>query len=226
MSLIKPSSIRMIILATLVSCAGCGQQVAPTKGNGKITTKTVPITGIMAIDALGVGDITIRFGSREVLTITTDENILAGNIQTVATGDTLHLTYSGRIQPTHGVQYELVLTSLDRINLGGSINARVNDIDAQNLEIMLSGASELEIFGQARTLDLDCSGSSQANAMSLLSDTVRVSLSGASEASVHALTSLDANVSGASMLFYDGTTSSASFKTSGAAEIQNIQESR
>ncbi|MBC23702.1 MAG: hypothetical protein CMJ32_07280 [Phycisphaerae bacterium] len=226
MSLIKPSSIRMFILTMLVFCTGCGQQGAATKGNGKITTKTVPITGIMAIDALGVGDITIRFGSREVLTITTDENILAGNIQTVVTGDTLHLTHSGSIRPTRGVQYELVLTSLDMINLGGSIHARVNDIDAQDLEIIMSGASELEIFGQARILALDCSGSSQANAMNLLSDTVQVSLSGASEASVHALTSLDANVSGASMLFYDGTTSSASFKTTGAAEIKNIQESR
>jgi len=85
--------------------------------------------------------------------------------------------------------------------------------------INLSGASSIQLEGSAGDVIIQASGASGATVADLPCENVKVSLTGASNATVNAGGTLDASLSGASRLEYLGTPALGSLSVSGGSTM-------
>jgi len=92
---------------------------------------------------------------------------------------------------------------LDSINLAGAINADVN-LNADELNILLAGASKLTLSGSANVLKIKSAGASNIKAFEMIARDATVSVAGAGKAEIYASGTLHINIAGASKVTYDG----------------------
>lgn len=100
-------------------------------------------------------------------------------------------------------------------------------VEADNLNLTLSGSSEATIEGTVGKLNMSISGSSDlerkvvGNRYSLVCDQCECSISGSSEAYIHCDGTIRGSVSGSSSLHFTGTAFTADCSTSGSSEIKH-----
>ncbi len=90
-----------------------------------------------------------------------------------------------------------------RIKILGAIKARGN-INAREMSVYLSGASELELRGEGNNLDAKVLGASKLNAYDYRAKNALVEANGASKASVYVTGRLEINEGLASKVSYKG----------------------
>jgi hypothetical protein len=93
------------------------------------------------------------------------------------------------------------------------------DITARNVQFGISGASTIQLEGSADDIDANASGASRMNLDDFTVNNVDVNFSGASSGTVNLNGRLDANLSGASTLWYIGEPTSTDINTSGASTV-------
>jgi len=93
------------------------------------------------------------------------------------------------------------------------------DIVAGNVDFDISGASSVELDGSANDIIADVSGASSLKLDDFTATNANVDLSGASSGTVNLTGRLDADVSGASRLWYIGEPTLGDIDTSGASSV-------
>ena len=94
---------------------------------------------------------------------------------------------------------------LDELSVQASGGSDVElDVRAERLEFHLSGGSDLDVRGETQSLTIDASGGSDVLARSLNAAQARVDLSGGSDASILATTSVAIHASGGSDVIVHG----------------------
>ena len=125
------------------------------------------------------------------------------------------LTVSGA---SRGDIYDFSSTEDVSIEVSGA--SRVNgDITAGNVEFDISGASTIQLEGSANDMVASVSGASRLNLGSFTVNNANVDFSGASSGTVNLDGRLDADLSGASRLWYIGEPTMGTIDTSGASTI-------
>jgi hypothetical protein len=94
---------------------------------------------------------------------------------------------------THNLRVELSGANLTNLNL-----------DVNELDLNVSGASNLILKGHVDKFTVDASGASHINAFSLNAEDVKVETSGVASTQITALKTIDINASGVSHLTYKG----------------------
>lgn len=131
---------------------------------------------------------------------------------------------------------------IDHFNISGASNLTLeNELVADKVKIILSGASEfygglslnrleldssgasnINIFGSIRELDASLSGSSELKDYDVLVDKLDIDLSGASDAYLTVNEAIEVRASGASKLNYKGDAVVNDKNLSGASEINKM----
>jgi hypothetical protein len=125
------------------------------------------------------------------------------------------LTASGA---SHGTVSDF--SSAEDLDITVSGASRVTgDITAGNVDFGISGASTVQIEGSADDIDANVSGASHFNLDDFIVNNADVNFSGASSGTVNLNGRLDANLSGASILWYIGEPTSTDINTSGASTV-------
>ena len=93
------------------------------------------------------------------------------------------------------------------------------DVTAGNVQFGISGASTIQLEGSANDIDANVSGASHLSLDDFVVNDADVNLSGASSGTVNLNGRLDANLSGASTLWYIGEPTSTNINTSGASTV-------
>jgi hypothetical protein len=93
------------------------------------------------------------------------------------------------------------------------------DITAGNVEFGISGASTIQLEGSANDIDANVSGASHFNLDAFTVNNADVNFSGASSGTVNLNGRLDADLSGASRLWYIGEPTSTDINTSGGSTV-------
>lgn len=106
-----------------------------------------------------------------------------------------------------------------KIDISGASSLKL-DIKTDDLSLMLSGASVASFSGSASRLSASVSGASSLKAAELASNTVEVSVSGASSAKINAKEVLKATANGASSIRYSGDPKDKSVDVSGASSVK------
>jgi len=93
------------------------------------------------------------------------------------------------------------------------------DLRAQAARFIISGASRCELNGVVHDLDLDLSGASRVSFAQLQTTSADVDISGASQAAINVIGTLDVELSGASSLEYTGDPALGRVNVSGASKM-------
>ena len=91
------------------------------------------------------------------------------------------------------------------------------------LNLDMGGASSLDLYGTISLLDAELTGSSDIRDFDLVVKDLKLKMSGASEAFLSIIESIDISASGASSLKFKGDAKINNKRLSGASEIVKIE---
>lgn len=189
------------------------------KGSGNFITEKRDLSRFKGVHAGGAMQLEITVGKDFSVELEGDDNILP-LIKTEVRGDTLHFERKeSRTWSRNRVIARITMPELSDLDVSGASSATANNVKAESLTIDASGASKIEISGEARVLTVDLSGASRLEAGNLKTTRANVEASGASKAVVFASEVIEADASGASRISYSGNPKSVSKDASGASSV-------
>ena len=208
-------------------------------GSGNLETEAYAFSDFTEIEIGSAFEFEIRQSSSYNISVTADDNVME-YVQVSQVGQTLKiglragtwfgpgtlrasvtmpelrgLTVSGA---SRGDIYDFSSTEDVDITVSGA--SRVNgDITAGDVEFDISGASTVQLDGSANDMVAHVSGASRLNLDDFTVNNADVDLSGASSGTINLDGRLDADLSGASRLWYIGEPTMGTVDTSGASTI-------
>ncbi len=198
------------------------------EGSGNVIAEDRDVSGFDRVSLSGFGKVTLEQGDVESLTVRADDNILP-YIETEVKGTTLVLDFTRAGQrksfnPSNGIEFDLVVKDLNRIDISGAGSVTMDELETQKLVVDLSGAGNLDISslnadelvvrqsgagtvivsGQVKGQDVTHSGVGSYHAAELESETAILEISGAGSITVWVTESLDIDISGLGNVIYYG----------------------
>jgi len=219
--------------------------VGPSQpGSGKVISETRKASNFDSIEVSYPAQVFVSQGSSESVKIEAEDNVLPG-LKTEVRDDTLKIYYQAQndkhVNPTKTVKITIVVKELKDINfesageltldgieaddlnvsVSGAGNLELNDITAHNLSVDLSGAGSMTASGKSDDLHITISGFGSYEGKDMHSKTADVDLSGAGSATLWVDEELDAQISGAGSINYYGT-ASVSKSISGIGGVTHV----
>lgn len=214
------------------------------RGNGIVVTQERESDHFSGVISEGDLDIIIMIDSVYKAVVVADENLLP-YIKTSVRGDNLVINNTTRrclrtsdgnpIQifvhtpaihfinlEGSGVVYcdDLIYVDQIRLELTGSGLIDLRDIDALELDVLITGSGEIELWGICEEGDLNITGSGKIKAFHLEQDYCKANISGSGDMFVFVYDLLDANISGSGNIFYKGNPH-LNIRISGSGSIIN-----
>src|SRR6478736_5092844 len=202
----------LIVLTVAVSACGTVQDA------GSPTSEHRDITGVHAVDLQTSGDVTIRTGETEGLTITAGANAIDDLTSDVVDG-TLVLGSKPSIPIGGSIGYTLTVDGLDRIELEGSGSVNASGVLSGDASVSVSGSGATRVSGSSAGSTVDVSGSGDYDGSALTTRQTRVDVSGSGRARVNVGEQLTATVSGSGDVVYTGNPPVVQGSTTGSGEI-------
>lgn len=208
------------------------------EGSGNIVKENREVSAIHGIEAGGAFHIFVTKGDKSSLIIETDDNLQKQITAKVENG-LLKLETKGNIKNPEKMNAYIVMPILDNVDLSGACKMESEDrFEGENMDIDLSGASnlklnikvsklEIEISGAAKSnlagyadnMELEGSGASHSYFDDLEVRNAEIDLSGASKAVVKVMEYLHGECSGAANIDYMGAVKKVDVNTSGAGSV-------
>jgi hypothetical protein len=201
---------------------GRGEQV---KGNGNIKREARQVANFKGVGFSLPGQLEVRTGSSEGITIETDDNLLP-LIETVVENGTLQIRNKKKVNiNTRNLKVVVQTRGVDRLSLGGSGNIdadrvqgsglqfdiggsgsiKVGKAEGQSVNINLGGSGKLSVLdGAARELNATIGGSGNIDMARVRFDTANVTIAGSGDATIWVNKSLDMTVAGTGDVNYYG----------------------
>ncbi|GJJ01835.1 hypothetical protein RugamoR64_23730 [Duganella rhizosphaerae] len=230
------SALRILFLSAglLAVAAPAGMAVAGplswfhgerVQGSGKIVKQNRETGHFTSLATSLSGNVEIRIGNTEGISIETDDNLQA-LIETVVDNGTL------RIRPTrkdvnlesHTMKIVVQARSIEKIavagsgsveadklrgesltfDVGGSGSINVRNLESESVAIALGGSGNLKASGNVERLQVSIGGSGRVQAGQLAARDVTVSIGGSGQATVWAKQTLSLSVAGSGDITYYG----------------------
>jgi hypothetical protein len=217
-----------IISEILLSCSifillGCDVIGSYERGNGHIITTTRQTGSFDRITLGGNFEITLRKGSAEEVSITTDENLESLIEVNVSNGE-LEITSRKKLISAHKSRIEIVYNFIKDIRVYGATLLNNEDIlesdrlsirmegagvielklKAAELETELSGAGLVKFRGYAADADISMSGAGSLEAYDLETLNCKIDVSGVGSAKINVMKELNASIAGVGGIQYIG----------------------
>ncbi|MDX1905405.1 MAG: head GIN domain-containing protein [Bacteroidia bacterium] len=197
------------------------------------------LEGFHSIEVDGAFEVELVQGSASHIKLSGSEKDLA-NVVVSISDSTLHVRYQNGFNIATGhIQARIESPVLNRVDISGAVEVDCENgiksrafsiemsgasnthipLETEELQIHLSGASNLTLSGTAGLVKAEGSGASHVYGEDLEAQVVRVHQSGASTFSMRAVRELHAEASGASHVTYHGTPAVVNVNKSGAASV-------
>lgn len=189
------------------------------EGSGVRASQTRNVPSFAAVDLAGGNNVTIHVGGTRSVVVSADDNLLDHVTTRVEDGALVIGTTPGSFTTKSPMNVDVTVPSLDALTLSGSGVVSAEGIDADSLTIALPGSGVLRASGTARTVDVDHSGSGDAQLAGLVGENVHAVLSGSGRIVVTAKKSLEATVSGSGAIFYGGDPAQVTTNVTGSGAV-------
>ncbi len=214
------------------------------QGSGKVIRENRDVRGFSVVNFSGSGDLSIRQGNEESLSIEADDNILPYIRSDVEGGKlTLGFRRGVSIRTSSPLRYTLTVKELEaldlsgagkthtgpmrtqdfRVHLSGSGEIRMDDLDAATLRADISGSGNMEIPGRVDHQEIRISGSGRYYARDLDSQSADVTVSGSGDCTLQVAKSLSAHISGSGSVGYYGNPT-LSQRVSGSGRVRRLDD--
>ena len=237
----KKTYLALTIIAVLAFTGLSSCMLNCVHGSGNQASEDRKVGDFSRISVSGSYKVILKQDSSMSLKLTGDDNLLK-YIKTVVEGGRLRI-YSKRSLCNSGqMTINVGVRNLDEIKASGAVEVESDgklhtqdfriklsgvtkvtlDLNAANVNTNGSGATELNLKGQATSHDIDLSGSGKVYALDFVVGSCEIQTSGVGHSEVNVLNSLSVHSSGASEVKYRGNPSSVSNDKSGASSIEKI----
>jgi hypothetical protein len=208
-------------------------------GSGNLETKEYDFANFTAVEVSSVFEFEITESSSYSVNVTADDNVI-DFVQVTKDGQTLTIGLrNGPGFRSATLKASITMPELRSLTVSGASRGTVSgfsstedlditvsgasrvtgDVRAGNVEFDISGASTIQLEGAANNMIASVSGASHFNLGGFTVDNANVNISGASTGTVNLTGRLDANVSGASGLWYIGEPTMGDINVSGASTL-------
>jgi hypothetical protein len=229
----------LIVVGVVVIAVGVAAAVFLSwPGNPK--TQEYTNSGFTALDVGSAFQVTVNRGDTYSVKVTAGERIF-DRIMVTQSEETLKIEVTpGIFFGTFDAKAEITMPTLNSVTLSGATNGDVDgfsttdqfvitvsgassldmtNMELEDVDIELSGASRLTAQGTGANLVSQVSGASNLNLESFPVNDATVTVSGASHAAVSPSGTLNVEASGASSLQYTGNPNLGTINTSGASTV-------
>jgi hypothetical protein len=191
-------TVAIAALATLV--AGCTSLGVPdhfngVRGEGPLVDETREVQPFTAIEAGGGIHLEVTVGATQSVRLEAQENIL-DILLTDIEGGTLVIGSRDSYSTSRQITATISMESLDGLELSGGAVGEVQGVDADALDLTVSGGAELTVAGVAAELRLDDTGGAKAHLNGLQIGDARITCSGGASAELNVSGTLRGEASG------------------------------
>jgi hypothetical protein len=208
-------------------------------GSGNLETETYTFSDFNEVEISSAFEFEIEQSNSYSIEVTVDDNVME-YVRVSQDGQTLKIglktaTWFGPVT----LQASVTMPELGGLEVSGASRGTVSgfsstedlaikvsgasrvtgDITAGDVDFDISGASSVELDGSANDIVADVSGASSLKLDDFAVSNANVDLSGASSGTINLDGRLDADLSGASRLWYIGEPTMGSIDTSGASTV-------
>lgn len=208
-----------VLVAGALVLAACGVSVVPPKvrivlgsgdttvtGSDKTATESREVSGFSGVRLDGAGQLTIKQGDTESLSITADDNLLP-YLTSEVSGQTLVLGIKSgtRISTSNKIVYQVTAKTLNAIDIEGGAEVDAQGINADSLAVTLKGGATLKVAGKVSQQSVTFDGGGNYDGQALDSETAQVTCKGAGLIVVRVSKTLDVKIDGAAVVEYIGS---------------------
>ena len=215
--------IAILFISSMAAALGCNivkdGNVTGIKGSGNLKNESRNLAGFKKIKAGGAVKLDVTIQSGFSVSVETDDNLLE-HIVTEVKGDTLTIESRGKISPSDFINVKVTMPEVTNMDLSGASTGVIADIKTEDLKLVVSGASKIQVSGEVKRLVASVSGASGVDAEGLRTENADVDASGASNATVNAVNIADLTASGASSVYYVGDPKNLTQNSSGVSSIK------
>ena len=208
-------------------------------GNGKVQTKSFPLSDFDSVSLSGGWTAEVVHGKDCTVEISLDSNLF-GYLDVYVLGKTLHIAPKAGYHLNGSVRKVFItMPALSELNGSGAIKGTVSgfndgtsdltlrisgagtlkaDVIVRTLTLKGSGSAKFELNGEAEDVSAQISGSGKIRALGLKAQNADISISGAGSAEIRVEKKLKAVISGAGIIKYAGSPQ-LSVSTSGAGSV-------
>jgi hypothetical protein len=216
-----------------------------TKGHAQtVHDPNAQVRSVGSFTAVHVGgsiNLYITTGSEDVVAVSAKDAGVVADITTEVKNGELHIGMrSGhRSGSSEDVKAYVSVKTLNKIGASGASDVYVNgtlqasdlsiglsgasdfkgDVRVQNLRLSASGSSDFSISGKTMNLKIDLSGASDVKGFDLVADNCDIESSGASDVRITVNKEIKANLSGACDVAYRGEAAVREVRTSGSSSV-------
>jgi len=208
-------------------------------GSGNLETEEYAFTNFTEVEISSAFEFEIEQSSSYNISVTADDNVM-DYVQVSQVGQTLKIRLGPRrLLGSVTLRASVTMPQLSGLTVSGASRGTVSDfsstedlditvsgasrltgdITAGDVEFDISGASTIQLEGSANDMVADVSGASSFNLDDFIVNNADVDFSGASSGTINLDGRLDADLSGASRLWYIGEPTMGNIDTSGASTI-------
>ncbi|MCX6258038.1 MAG: DUF2807 domain-containing protein [Bacteroidia bacterium] len=211
-------------------------------GSGKPVTELRKTGKFNSVKFNGSGNLHIRKGPVEELSITADDNLMP-YLETKISGNTLVISEKKCFDKPKQLDYQLSLPEMKSLILNGSGNIDATDtfrldkfeielngsgnimmnIIADKVSSQLSGSGEIALSGRTGKHDVELSGSGELNCFNLRTLDSEIDLSGSGVCRVEADMTLNVSLSGSGDVIYKGNPKSRKTNITGSGEVTQAE---
>jgi hypothetical protein len=184
-------------------------------GNGSIKTETRDVPAFEAITCEGNYEVQIDCQAKQSLEIETDENLLP-SVKTEVHNHTLRIHTKGFLLPTNKIRIVISVPNINGFTLSGSTHGDINNINNSALNIEINGSGKLHLSGKSGDVDINISGSSKIDAVSLISENSHIHVNGSGNIQVYATNSIAVQINGSGTVKYKGEPKSVNQQINGS----------
>jgi hypothetical protein len=203
----------------------------------QIATKEINPSAFKNLSVGAAFEVELIRGNTPKVVLEVDERYM-DQVKVENKGETLSIMHVGRMTNPKKLKAIVTYTQLESLSGSGAVRISAREvINANNLNLSMSGASSLkanietrdlkieasgaskfDLQGTSQTANVTLSGASKLDGLSLVVADAKMNVAGASKASIHVTNSLDAVASGASQINYKGNPGITQ-KVSGASKL-------
>lgn len=192
-----------IILTLAVSALFLLPGCTGVRGSGVRKTEKRDLPAFTSIETTGAFEVTVTCQKPASFEIEADDNILP-LVETEVKGGVLRVTTKKNYRSNGGIEVRITVPNLDSVRSTGAGKFRVSDLKNDNFEIHSTGAAQVSVSGQSKSVTISSTGAGKIDAHNLRAQTAEVRVTGAASVEVNAGDELDVTVSGAGRVTYSG----------------------
>lgn len=191
----------LITFSVLIAMNSC--ILGTVIGNGQIVTTERTVNSFYEVNSDFVGDVYIKQGNTQSVTVTGDSNIVNFITTTVKEG-VLSINSNMSYSSTRSITVDITVPDLDRVYVNGVGDVDIEEFYTDRFTLITDGVGSIKASGQVVTLIAEVHGVGDLNLRNLISRDATALVDGVGNIEIQANRTLELTIDGVGDITYYG----------------------